>query len=339
MEVLKHIHKTQNMKKKVALLAGGYTGESVVSMKSAAMVAKSLENTSYEVFNIIINQEKWVYVNSQNEEFPIDKNDFTANVEGVKISFDVVFICIHGSPGEDGKLQGYLDMIGLPYTTCDAITSAITMNKAYTKSVIADLKDVSVAKSMQVFANRPSSSEAILKQLTLPLFVKPNFGGSSIGMSRVNVADELAPAIAKAFLEDDQLIIEEFISGREFTIGVVRLNGKIWVLPATEVISSKEFFDFEAKYTTGLTEEITPGRMTAEEVDKVQQMASAIYERLNCAGVVRIDYIINESGKVYVLEINTVPGQSENSIIPQQVRATGMEMSNFYSLLIEEALK
>jgi D-alanine-D-alanine ligase len=251
----------------------------------------------------------------------------------------VAFICIHGSPGEDGKLQGYLDMIGLPYTTCDAITSAITMNKAYTKSVIADLANVSVAKSMQVFANRRVSEESILSNLKLPLFVKPNFGGSSIGMSRVNTPTELGPALHKAFKEDDQLIIEEFISGREFTIGVVRIDGKIWVLPATEVISSKEFFDFEAKYTTGLTEEITPGRMSEAEMAKVQTMAAAIYERLNCAGVVRIDYIINETGLIYVLEINTVPGQSENSIIPQQVRATGMDMTTFYGLLVTEALK
>jgi D-alanine-D-alanine ligase len=158
-------------------------------------------------------------------------------------------------------------------------------------------------------------------------------------MSRVNTPTELAPALNKAFKEDDQLIIEEFISGREFTIGVVRIDGKIWVLPATEVISSKEFFDFEAKYTTGLTEEITPGRMSEAEMAMVQTMAAAIYERLNCAGVVRIDYIINETGLIYVLEINTVPGQSENSIIPQQVRATGMDMTTFYGLLVTEALK
>jgi len=230
------------MKKKIALLAGGYTGESVVSMKSAAMVANSLDRNVYEVYQILINKEKWVYIDEQKQEFTIDKNDFTVKVNGQRLQFDVAFICIHGSPGEDGKLQGYLDMIGLPYTTCDAITSAITMNKAYTKSVIADLANVSVAKSMQVFANRTISEETILASLTLPLFVKPNFGGSSIGMSRVNTPTELGPALHKAFKEDDQLIIEEFISGREFTIGVVRIEGKIWVLPATEVISSKEFF-------------------------------------------------------------------------------------------------
>ncbi len=327
------------MKKKIALLAGGYTGESVVSMKSAAMVANSLDRNVYEVYQILINKEKWVYIDEQKQEFTIDKNDFKVIVHGQRLQFDVAFICIHGSPGEDGKLQGYLDMIGLPYTTCDAITSAITMNKAYTKSVIADLANVSVAKSMQVFANRTVSEESILSNLTLPLFVKPNFGGSSIGMSRVNTPTELGPALHKAFKEDDQLIIEEFISGREFTIGVVRIDGKIWVLPATEVISSKEFFDFEAKYTTGLSEEITPGRMSDAEMAKVQEMAAAIYERLNCAGVVRIDYIINETGLIYVLEINTVPGQSENSIIPQQVRATGMDMTTFYGLLVTEALK
>ncbi len=324
------------LKKKVALIAGGYTGESVISMKSAAMVSKSLDRSVYDVFFILITKEKWVYIDENEVETPIDKNDFSIQIGSNKIKFDVAFIIIHGSPGEDGKLQGYFEMIGLPFTTCDAITSAITMNKAYTKSVIAEIDQLNVAKSMQLFATQSYTEEDILSKLKLPLFVKPNNGGSSIGMSRVNNETELGPALAKAFIEDEQVIVEEFISGREFTIGVARIKNKVWVLPSTEVISSKEFFDFEAKYTTGLTQEITPGRMSEIEKVKVEKVAATIYEKLNCKGVVRIDYILQDnSNNMFVLEINTVPGQSENSIIPQQVRATGMEMKEFYGLLIE----
>jgi D-alanine-D-alanine ligase len=327
------------MKKRIALVAGGFTGEIVISMKSAETVYNHLDKNKYEVYNIIIDQESWRYVSESQETVLVDKNDFSILLNGQKIRFDAAFIIIHGSPGEDGKLQGYFDMLNIPYTTCDAITSAITMNKAYTKSIISDISDVYVAQSMQLFDDRTYTNEQILASLKLPLFIKPNNGGSSIGMSKVKEESELQSALSKAFKEDKQVLVEEFIEGREFTIGIVKMNKQIKTLPATEIVSSKEFFDFEAKYTTGITEEITPGRMTDEEKERVEKAMIDIYQRLNCAGVVRIDYILeSNTNNMYVLEVNTVPGQSQNSIIPQQVRAMGGNMTDFYGALLDEIL-
>jgi D-alanine-D-alanine ligase len=328
------------MKKKIALLAGGYTGESVVSMKSAETVYTHLDKDKYDVYRIVIDEVSWRHTSENGTEYLIDKNDFSTNINGQKIQFDAAFIIIHGTPGEDGKLQGYFDMIGLPYTSCDAATSAITMNKAYTKSVIDGIPDVYIARSKQLFIEQENSAEEILTTLKLPLFIKPNNGGSSIGMSKVKETSELAPALEKAFAEDTQVLVEEFIGGREFTIGLYKINNKVYVLPCTEIVSSKEFFDYEAKYTTGVTNEITPGRMNEEEKQRVEKAMVKIYEKLNCKGVVRIDYILEEtSNKMYVLEVNTVPGQSQNSIIPQQVRAAGKSMTDFYGALLEEVLK
>ncbi|MFI5453259.1 D-alanine--D-alanine ligase [Pedobacter sp. UC225_61] len=269
----------------------------------------------------------------------IDKNDFSLTLNGRKIKFDGVFIAIHGSPGEDGKLQGYFDMIGIPYTTCNALTSAITMNKGYTKAIVNGIKDLHVAKSIQIFKNIDFNIDDIKNNLKLPYFVKPNSGGSSIGMSKVKHADDLQAALDKAFNEDDQILIEEFVEGREFSVGVFKTKGEIIVLPATEVIPANEFFDFEAKYTPGATEEITPGRMTDEEKNRVEEIVTAVYQKLNCNGVVRIDYFLqNETSNFYFIEINTIPGQTATSFIPQQVAAMGMELKEFYTQVIEEAI-
>lgn len=327
------------MKKKIALVLGGYTGESVISEKSAKTIAGNLDADLYDVYRIVISKEKWVYTDEGIEDIPVDRNDFSITKNGHKITFDMAFIIIHGTPGEDGKLQGYFDMIGLPYNTCDSITSAITMNKSYTKQILSDIDDLFIARSVQLFAHTGYSAEAVLQKLKLPLFVKPNNGGSSIGMSKVNEAADLQAALEKAFAEDEQVIVEEFIKGREFTVGVARLANEIRVLPCTEIVSSKEFFDYEAKYTPGVTNEITPGRMTEEERQLVEKVAVAIYERLNCKGVVRIDYIFEDvSNKMFVLEINTVPGQSQNSLIPQQVSAMGMSLKDFYGMIVEQSL-
>jgi D-alanine-D-alanine ligase len=326
------------MKKTIALITGGFTGESVISLKSAAQIEQNLDAAKFEVYKIIISPESWYYeFNGQVVE--VDKNDFSLVVGGKKILFDAVFVGLHGSPGEDGKLQGYFDMLGIPYTSCDALTSAISMNKGYTKAIVADIPDLYVAKSCQFFADKAENANVIEQSLKLPYFVKPNNGGSSIGMSKVNASAELPQALTSAFKEDTQVLVEEFIKGREFTIGVYLGKNGVQVLPATEIISSKEFFDFEAKYTPGVSEEITPGRMTEEEKVRVEAVVRTIYNKLNCRGVVRIDYILEEgSGNFYFIEINTVPGQSENSIIPQQVRATGRSVQDFYTELLEVIL-
>jgi D-alanine-D-alanine ligase len=325
------------MKKKIALVTGGFTGESVISLKSAAVVEKTIDREKYDVYKILIYPGDWHFVCASGEKVPVDLNDFSIRIGDEKVKFDGVFNILHGSPGEDGKLAGYFDMIGIPYTTCDQLTSAITMNKGYTKAIVQDTPELHVAKSIQLFENNSFNLKKIEADLTLPLFIKPNNGGSSIGMSKVKTWDELPEALQKAFGEDKQVLVEEFVSGREFSIGVYKRESQITVLPATEIVSSKEFFDYEAKYVPGVTEEITPGRMTEEEVGRVGRIVTRIYEKLNCKGAVRIDYFLqHETGRFYFIEINTVPGQTETSLISQQIRAIGKDVKDFYTELIEE---
>lgn len=326
------------MKKTIALVTGGFTGESVISLKSAEIIEKNINPEKFDVYKIIITRESWYYVDDNAVKHPVDRNDFSLMLKDRKVHFDCVFVGLHGSPGEDGKLQGYFDLIGLPYTTCDALTSAITMNKGYTKAIVDGIKNLHIARSVQLFENTPDAPEGILQALTLPLFVKPNNGGSSIGMSKVKEAAELAPALERAFKEDSQVLVEEFIDGREFTVGVYKGREGINVLPATEIVSSKEFFDYEAKYTTGVTNEITPGRMSEQERMLVEEIVTDAYRKLNCRGIVRIDYMLEKgTGKFFFIEVNTVPGQTENSLIPQQVRKAGRTIQDFYTELIEVA--
>jgi D-alanine-D-alanine ligase len=327
------------MKKTIALLTGGTTGEWVISVKSAATIAHNLDSDKFEVYKIMLTQQGWFYEPADSVKIEIDRNDFSLTIKGRKITFDGVFIAIHGSPGEDGKLQGYFDMLNLPYTTCDALTSAITMNKGYTKAIVQDIRDLYVAKSVQIFKNAAYDLTGIKQSLRLPYFVKPNNGGSSIGMSKVKNQYDLQTAIDKAFHEDHQVLIEEFIEGREFTVGVVKLDGRITVLPATEVETAKEFFDFEAKYTPGVATETTPAPLRADTRKRVEEIAIKIYEKLNCRGVVRIDFILpGDEGDFYFIEINTIPGQTATSFIPQQVAAMGMQLNDFYTKLIRETI-
>ena len=325
------------MKKKIALVTGGFTGESVISLKSAAVVEKTIDRALYEVFTIYIYPGDWYYLTPSGEKIAVDLNDFSLQLGDEKITFDGVFTILHGSPGEDGKLAGYFDLLGIPYTTCDQLTSAITMNKGYTKAIVQTIPELQVARSMQLFEQEPTAASRIQEELQLPLFIKPNNGGSSIGMTKVKTWEDLQGALDKAFAEDSQVLVEEFVSGREFSVGIFKEKGQITVLPATEIVSSREFFDYEAKYVPGVCEEITPGRMNSEEVARVERIAKKVYAVLNCKGAVRIDYFLQEdTGAFYFIEINTVPGQTETSLISQQVRAMGMEVSLFYTLLIEE---
>ena len=324
-------------KKIIAFLTGGYSGEAEISYLSALTINKNLDREKYDVYTIDIRPDGWWYKADDGSETTIDKNDFSLTLAAGKIQFDVVLIGIHGTPGEDGKLQGYLDMMGLPYTSCDAATSALTFNKRYTVAVAA-FGGIHVAKSLHLFKHREYDTKSILAQLKLPYFVKPNNGGSSIGMSKVTKGEDLSAAIQKAFQEDSQVLIEEFIAGREFTIGVFRSKGEIITLPFTEIIAKNEFFDFEAKYH-GKSEEITPAKVDESVAEKVRAAARQVYGLFNCRGVIRIDFIYNESvGAPYMLEINTVPGQSEASLEPQQVRAMGWSLKEFYSALVDEAL-
>ncbi len=327
------------MNKIIALVTGGFTGESVVSFKSAAFVESQLDRSKYEVYKIVILKDQWYYEDASGVKHPVDRNDFTIKPNDKKIHFDAVFIMLHGSPGEDGKLQGYFDLINIPYTSCDALTSSLTMNKGYSKAIVDGIPGLHIARSVQLFENSDQSSGLLSTSLKLPLFIKPNNGGSSIGMSKVKSSDELPDALAKAFNEDTQVLVEEFIQGREFSIGVYNGKNGITVLPATEVIPSNDFFDFEAKYTPGATEEITPGRMNDEEKARVERIIKDVYIKLNCRGMVRVDYFLqDDTSNFYFVEINTIPGQTAQSFIPQQVKAAGMDIGEFYGELIEKAL-
>ena len=324
------------MKKNIALVTGGFSGEAVISYKTAFTIDNNLDREKFNVYKIDVRTEGWFYDLTDGRRTEIDKNDFSLQIDNENIKFDAVFIAMHGTPGEDGKLQGYFDTLKIPYTSCDAATSAITFNKRYTTAVAA-FSGINVAKSVLLIKNSFGSPDEVIANLKFPVFVKPNNGGSSIGMSKVsNPSDELGIAIEKAFKEDEQVLVEEMIPGREFTIGVFKSKGNIIVLPVTEVISKKDFFDYEAKYE-GASTEITPAEIDEVVTDKIRETAAKVYKVFNCRGVVRVDFIYNEEEKQpFMLEVNTIPGQSEASIVPQQVKAMGWSLKEFYTKLVEE---
>ena len=326
------------MKPVIAFLTGGYSGEAEISYKSAVTISANIDREKYEAYTIDIRTDGWWYTAPSGDVQAVDKNDFSIRVDGRPLRFDAVLIGIHGTPGEDGKLQGYFDMLGLPYTSCDASTSALTFNKRFTVAV-AGMGGIHVARSVLLVHDRFESPETQVQGLHFPVFVKPNNGGSSIATSKVmSPSEELGTAIEKAFGVDSQVLVEEFIEGRELTIGVFRSKGEIVTLPMTEILSKNAFFDFEAKYL-GASEEITPADIPDRMADKVRAAARKVYTLLNCRGIVRIDFIYNERvDEPFLLEVNTVPGQSEASIVPQQVKAMGWTLQEFYSFLIDEAL-
>lgn len=333
--------KIGSMKLKIALVCGGYSGEAEVSMRSAAFVESMLDRTKYEVYKVEITPQYWRYQHLE-ESYLIDRNDFTLTIDDRKISFDLVFMMIHGSPGENGQLQGYFEMLNIPYTGCGSLTSSLTMNKAYTKAVIDGVEDMYLARSIQLLEENQEAAETLIAEnLRMPLFVKPNSGGSSIGMSKVTEAARIRQAVDLAFDTVNtgrQVLVEEFVTGREFSVGVYRFGKEVEVLPATEVITEREFFDFEAKYTPGLTEEITPADLNDEQRDRTERIVKEIYRRLNCRGLVRIDFFLEEgTDRFYFIEVNTIPGQTQTSFIPQQIRASGRTEKDFYAAWIDSS--
>lgn len=328
------------MKPCIAFVTGGYSGEAEISYATAKTIEKNIDREKFDYYKIDITRNGWYYETENGDKKEVNKNDFTIIVEGKTIRFEAVLIGIHGTPGEDGKLQGYLDMLGIPYTSCSAATSAITFNKRYTIAV-AKLAGINVANSAILYQEFKQKSDFLdeAKKLRLPVFVKPNNGGSSIGMSKVERKEDLPAAISKAFAEDGQVLVEEFIAGKEFTIGVYKSKENIIALPVTEIISKNTFFDFEAKYK-GKSNEITPAQIDVGLRSLIQSEAVKIYKVFNCNGVIRIDFIYNGGArKLYMLEVNTVPGQTEASIVPQQISAAGGNLKDFYSGLINECLK
>jgi len=322
-----------NSLRKIAIVCGGYSGESVVSYRSAAMVMNNIDRLKFEATKILVTRDKWM-AEVDGIEVDVDKNDFSVATQAGKLTFDGVFMIIHGTPGEDGLMQGYFQMLNIPFTTGQVQNMALTFNKKLTTRTLSGM-GYQTAKSTTLKRLESYSASFIVQSVGLPCFVKPNCGGSSIGISKVNKVEDLHIAIDKAFAEDHQVIIEEFIEGTEVTCGVIVIDGVVTSLPITEIVSKKEFFDFEAKYQ-GASEEITPARMDKGTYEQVQRYSEDIYRKLDCNGMIRIDYLIRNN-EIFVVEVNTVPGFSEASIIPQQAAAIGMSKTELITTVIDSS--
>jgi D-alanine-D-alanine ligase len=317
----------------IAIVAGGDSSEYEISIKSAVEVEKLL-SAKYLAYIIMIRGTNWYWEDRKGRYHTVDKNDFSLKVDDSRIRFDAVFVAIHGTPGENGLLQGYFDMMQIPYSGCSSFCSALTFNKQACKLFLKEY-GILMAKNILIRKMNIPDPSSIIAQTGLPCFVKPNDSGSSFGVTKVKTHDELPAAIETALNESDEVMVEAFMDGREVACGVVKVKGKAIVLPVTEIISKNEFFDYEAKYTPGKSDEVTPAEMPEEITNEVQDLSSNIYDLLGCKGIVRVDFIIVD-GKPYFLEINTVPGMTEESLIPKQANAAGIELSELYSMVIED---
>ncbi len=326
------------MKKKIAVIAGGDSGEFEISMKSGSMVAGAIDPEKYEVFLIRIKGKDWL-CEKDGKMISVDKNDFSLSIDGQRVNFDCVFCAIHGTPGENGKLPAYFELLHMAYTSCDSLISALTFNKHLCNRVVGTL-GVNVSRSLHFYKSEIIDHNSILKALQLPVFVKPNAGGSSVGMSKVNGADDLLPAIKRAFTEDTEILIEEYVEGRELTCGVMEVSGRMYVFPICEIRSKKEYFDFEAKYNPALAEEILPAPIPGELEIEIKETSAYLYKKLNCKGVVRFDYIYaSRKRKLFFLEVNTVPGLTGESIVPKMAREMGIPLTELFGMLIEDAIE
>ncbi|WP_430611872.1 D-alanine--D-alanine ligase [Flavobacterium sp. JP2137] len=321
--------------KHVAIIMGGYSSEYKISLLSGNVVYQSLDRTKYVPYRIHLLKDKWVYVAEDDTEHPIDKNDFSVNYQGNKIRFDVIFNAIHGSPGEDGLIQAYLELLHLPHTSCGFYQAALTMNK---RDMLSVLKPYGIKTAISYYLNQGDyfDAEEIIQKVGLPCFVKPNKSGSSFGISKPKTSEELLIAIEKAYLEDDEIIIESFLEGTEVSVGVINYRGEITVLPITEIVSENDFFDYEAKYM-GKSQEITPARISAEVALKIAETAKKIYLILKMEGFSRSEFILVRD-EPFLLEMNTVPGLTNESILPQQALAANISLAELFDNAISLAL-
>ena len=315
---------------------GGYSSEYQISLKSGTVVYNTLNKEKYNAYCIHVFKDKWVLVDANDNEFPIDKNDFSVVINQTKITFDCVFNAIHGSPGEDGFMQAYFKLIGLPQTSCEAYQAALTFNKRDCLSVLKPY-GILTAESYYLNLGDTINEDEIIAKVGLPCFVKANKAGSSFGISKVYKKEALQTAIDNAFKEDDEIIIESFLDGTEVSVGVITYNGKTKVLPITEIVSENDFFDYEAKYL-GKSQEITPARLTKSQEEKVNTLAKKVYDLLKMKGFTRSEFIF-KNNEPHLLEINTVPGLTNESILPQQAANAGITMAQLFESAIEEALK
>ena len=324
------------MKPNVAIIAGGNSSEIVVSVKSGENIFKAIDQDLFQPWLVHMEGNNWAVLQNNEEIAQIDKSDFSFTINSEKTKIDFAYITIHGTPGEDGILQGYFDMLNIPYSTCNVNASALTFNKWICNNYLKNF-GIHVAKSILLTKGDEVNSKKIVKELRLPIFIKPNAGGSSFGVTKVISEEQVEEAVLNAWKESDQAILEEFIEGTEFTCGLVKVSQKELIFPVTEVVPKNEFFDFEAKYTPGVTDEITPARLPDILFKKCQKLSSQVYDLCFCAGIVRVDWILKED-KFYFLEANTVPGMTDTSFIPQQVRAMGYELTTVLSLIIENGI-
>lgn len=326
------------MKKQIALVAGGYSGEYEVSLKSADGLYSFIDRTRYDLHRVLLTREAWSVLLADGSQMPIDRNDFSYRTpDGRQVHFDLAYITIHGTPGEDGRLQGYFDMIGLPYSSCGTLASALTFNK-YTCTQFLRSQRIRVADAIRLRHGDKLYPDTVFLELGLPVFVKPNAGGSSLGTTKVKVADKIEEAVQRALTCDDEVIIERFVAGTEVTCGCYQTNGCMTLLPLTEIVTSNDFFDFDAKYN-GQVSEITPARITVGMTQWIQDQTRDIYRLIGAKGIIRVDYIIPlNGGKPVVLEVNTTPGMTTTSFIPQQIRAAGLQITEVMTEIIENEL-
>ncbi|MDO5969009.1 D-alanine--D-alanine ligase [Flavivirga aquimarina] len=323
-------------KKNIAIIMGGFSSEYKISLKSGNVVYETLDSTKYNGYRIHIFKDKWVYVDANNNEFPVNKDDFSVRVANRVIFFDCVFNAIHGSPGEDGFMQGYFELLNIPHTSCGMYQAALTFNKRDCLSVLKPY-GIKTAASFYLNLGDAINEKDIIDKVGLPCFVKANKAGSSFGITKVHKKDDLKDAIDIAFKEDDEIIIESFLDGIEVSVGVITYKGDTKVLPITEIVSENDFFDYDAKYL-GKSQEITPARLNKEQEEKVNILAEKIYEVLKMKGFSRSEFIFKD-GDPHLLEINTVPGLTKESILPQQAAAAGISLAALFDNAIEEALK
>ena len=319
--------------KKIAIICGGYSGEYEISIKSAKVVKSHLDSSKYETYIIVIQRDRWYHLEDDGRCTDVDKNDFSITVDGKKVVFDGIFNAIHGIPGEDGRLLGYFDMLGIPYTSSGFTTSAITFHKEFCKTVAASA-GANVSPSITINKGERFDKSSIIKTLKLPLFIKPTCNGSSVGVSKVNTEEEFDAAVEKAFSAGDQLMCEKFVKGRELACTVMQVKGRTMVFPITEIISKNDFFDYEAKYTEGKSDEITPADINEQTEIEVKAMSAVLYNKLECRGFARFDYILSPKQLTFI-EVNIVPGMSEASIMPKQAACMGISLNKLFEMAVD----
>lgn len=321
------------MKRTIAIVGGGDTSEFYVSLRSAQGIYSFIDKEKYTLYIVEMQGLRWEVQLPDGTKAPIDRNDFSFNNGGEKVKFDFVYITIHGTPGEDGRLQGYFDLLQIPYSCCGVLAAAMTYDKFACNQYLKSF-GVRVAESLLLRQGQTVSDEDVIEKIGLPCFIKPSLGGSSFGVTKVKEPGQIQSAIAKAFEEAQEVLVEAFMSGTELTCGCYKTLDKTVVFPPTEVVTHNEFFDYDAKYN-GQVDEITPARISDELTNRVQTLTSAIYDILGCSGIIRIDYIVTAGEKINLLEVNTTPGMTTTSFIPQQVRAAGLDIKEVMTDIIE----